>query len=237
MVEYLKTKKGYFYKLLKNGEKKRISEKEYNRKNKKMIGGRGKSEQEIIDELKKEGKYDEWVKSSGYFGIIDNSSNRQFTWTDINGKRVIVSGVTKTYEEKPRIEYIAVFEFCNPINNSPPTHNSPIVKQNNYSIVDKNIILSTRGLATCSALLMIIGNKKFMAHIDANTDLVPIVEEIDGVIKKQKIDPKSLKAYIYAGDGHSFRTEDMAKTICRRLDIPKNKIYTMYADSMNLIEF
>ena len=44
MVEYIKSKKGYFYKLLKNGEKKRISQEEYNkknktRKNKKMIGG------------------------------------------------------------------------------------------------------------------------------------------------------------------------------------------------------
>ena len=42
MVEYLKTKKGYFYKLKKNGEKKRISQEEYikknkTRKNKKMI--------------------------------------------------------------------------------------------------------------------------------------------------------------------------------------------------------
>ena len=35
MVEYLKTKKGYFYKLKKNGEKKRISYEEYNKKNKK----------------------------------------------------------------------------------------------------------------------------------------------------------------------------------------------------------
>jgi len=46
MVEYLKSKKGYFYKLKKNGEKKRISQEEYNkknktRKNKKMIGGAG----------------------------------------------------------------------------------------------------------------------------------------------------------------------------------------------------
>lgn len=46
MVEYLKTKKGFFYKLRKNGKKKRISQKEYNkknktRKNKKMIGGTG----------------------------------------------------------------------------------------------------------------------------------------------------------------------------------------------------
>jgi hypothetical protein len=44
MVKYLKTKKGYFYKLKKNGEKKRISREEFNKKNKtiknkKMIGG------------------------------------------------------------------------------------------------------------------------------------------------------------------------------------------------------
>ena len=43
MIEYIKSKKGYFYKLLKNGEKKRISQDEYNkkRKNKKMTGGAG----------------------------------------------------------------------------------------------------------------------------------------------------------------------------------------------------
>jgi len=43
MIEFIKSKKGYFYKLLKNGEKKRISQDEYNkkRKNKKMTGGAG----------------------------------------------------------------------------------------------------------------------------------------------------------------------------------------------------
>ena len=51
MVEYLQSKKGYFYKLKKNGEKKRISQEEYNkknktRKNKKMIDGVG----ELIEE-------------------------------------------------------------------------------------------------------------------------------------------------------------------------------------------
>lgn len=40
MVEYLKTKKGYFYKILKNGDKKRISQDEYNKKTiRKMKGG------------------------------------------------------------------------------------------------------------------------------------------------------------------------------------------------------
>lgn len=46
MVQYLKTKRGYFYKLFKNGKKKRITQKEYKksktRKNKHiLIGGNG----------------------------------------------------------------------------------------------------------------------------------------------------------------------------------------------------
>lgn len=66
MVEYLKTKKGYFYKLKKNGEKKRISQEEYNkknktRKNKKIIGG-GRTEADKINELKKKGKYAELIR-------------------------------------------------------------------------------------------------------------------------------------------------------------------------------
>ena len=57
MVEYLKTKKGYFYKFKKNGEKKRISQEEYNkknktRKNKKMMGG-NLSELDSLDVSKK----------------------------------------------------------------------------------------------------------------------------------------------------------------------------------------
>lgn len=39
MVEYVKTQKGYFYKLYKNGEKKRISREEYGKKIKKITGG------------------------------------------------------------------------------------------------------------------------------------------------------------------------------------------------------
>jgi hypothetical protein len=52
MIEYIKSKKGYYYKLLKNGEKKRISQDEYNKKikSKKMTGGAGEpiEEDDII---------------------------------------------------------------------------------------------------------------------------------------------------------------------------------------------
>lgn len=59
MVKYFKTKKGYLYKLLKNGKKKRISQKEYKKKNKSrkninMIGG-GEYEEDI---------YNQFVRSS-----------------------------------------------------------------------------------------------------------------------------------------------------------------------------
>ena len=37
MVEYVKTKKGYFYRLSKNGEKKRISKEEFSKKRQKTI--------------------------------------------------------------------------------------------------------------------------------------------------------------------------------------------------------
>ena len=45
MVTHLRTKKGYYYKCLKNGNKKRISQKEYSRKKtqkqRKITGGNG----------------------------------------------------------------------------------------------------------------------------------------------------------------------------------------------------
>jgi 2-polyprenyl-3-methyl-5-hydroxy-6-metoxy-1,4-benzoquinol methylase len=50
MVEYFKTQKGYFYKFKKNGEKKRISEEEYNKKNKKMIGS-GNYEEDVREQF------------------------------------------------------------------------------------------------------------------------------------------------------------------------------------------
>jgi hypothetical protein len=48
MVEYLRSEKGYFYKIKKNGEKKRISREEYYKKNKKIIGGTVEIEEDDI---------------------------------------------------------------------------------------------------------------------------------------------------------------------------------------------
>lgn len=119
MVQYLKTKRGYCYKLLKNNERKRISKEEYNkknktRKNKKMIGG-GKTQEEIIDELIKNEKYDEWVRLGALFGQTSNKLKYKgmnfqtpFQYYNVNRDIVHVSMVSDIY--KPDLDNIAVFE-------------------------------------------------------------------------------------------------------------------------------
>jgi len=222
MVEYLKTKKGSFYKLKKNGEKKRISREEFNkknktRKNKKMIGG-GRTEQDIIDELEKEGKWEEWKKLGGRFGQTSYTLEeeifliRPYMYYDVHGKIVKVSTSAKKY--RPDVDNIAVFEahiVKDPTN----------VDQSEYRIVDVSESLSTSGLATCSALAMIIGNKKFMTHLDATTDIAPIIDAVDTTIKTERIAADSLKPIIYVGSLDNSRTLEKAKEICSGVRIPK----------------
>ena len=224
MVEYLKTKNGYFYKLKKNGEKKRISQEEYNKnktrknkKNKKIIGG-GKTEQEIIDELKTKGKYDEWVSLGSKFGLTSNTLQakfflvRPYKYYDVDGNLVNVSMIQSMY--RPDVDNIAVFKqhFV-----KDPTH----VDQSKYRIVNISEKLSTAGLATCTGLAMIIGTKKFMTHLDATTDIDPIISAIDKIIATEGIVAGSLNPIIYAGDFDSSLTLKKAKEICSRVGIPE----------------
>lgn len=223
MVEYLKTKKGYFYKLKKNGEKKRISQKEYDkknktRKNKKMIGG-GRSEEEIIEELRTKGKYDEWVSLGSKFGLTSDTLKvklflyRPYQYYDVDGKLVNVSMVQKTY--RPDVDNIAVFKQHIV---KDPTH----VNQSKWRIVDISEELSTSGLATCTGLAMIIGTKKFMTHLDATTRIEPIIFAINKIIETEKIAASSLIPFIYAGNIKSSLTLEKAKEICSRVGIPQS---------------
>ena len=78
MVEYLKTKKGYFYKLKKNGEKKRISYEEYNKKNKKiknMIGG---------GEIKEIKENDNETEFEQKYAIINYGTGKISTYNLVN---------------------------------------------------------------------------------------------------------------------------------------------------------
>jgi hypothetical protein len=221
MVEYLKTKKGYFYKFKKNGEKKRISQEEYRKnktiKNKKMIGG-GRTEQEIIDELITKEKYDEWVSLGSKFGLTSNTLQakvflvRPYQYYDVDGNLVNVSMVTKKY--RPDVDNIAVFKQHYV---KDPTH----VDQSKYRIVNISDELSTTGLATCTGLAMIIGTKKFMTHLDASTDIEPIIYAIDKIITTEGIVAGSLNPIIYAGSLDSSLTLEKAKKICSKVGIPE----------------
>ena len=222
MVEYLKTKKGYFYKLKKNGEKKRISQEEYikknkTRKNKKMIGG-GRTEQEIIEELKTKGKYDEWISLGSKFGLTSDTlqSNfflvRPYKYYDVDENLVNVSMITSTY--RPDVDNIAVFKQHYV---KDPTH----VDQSKYRIGNISEELSTTGLATCTGLAMIIGTKKFMTHLDATTPIDPIISAIGKIITTEGIVAGSLNPIIYAGNLDSSLTLEKAKEICSRVGIPE----------------
>jgi len=223
MVEYLKTKKGYFYKLKQNGEKKRISREEFNkknktRKNKKMIGG-GRTEQEIIDELKTKEKYDEWISLGSNFGLTSDTLRakiflvRPYIYYDVDGNIVNVSMITNTY--RPDVDNIAVFKQH--VVKDDPTY----VDQSKYRIVNVSERLFTSGLTTCTGLAMIIGTKKFMTHLDATTPIDPIISAIDQIIATEGIAAGSLKPIIYAGGIDSSLTLEKAKEICSRVGIPK----------------
>ena len=72
-MKLIQSEKNYFYKLYKNGKKKRISFEIYQK------GGVGKSEKELIQELKDAGKYDEWVEKGHMYGItMRGNRNRSF---------------------------------------------------------------------------------------------------------------------------------------------------------------
>ena len=224
MVEYLKTKKGYFYKLKKNGEKKRISREEFNkknktRKNKKMIGG-GRTEQEIIHELKTKEKWDEWISLGGRFGQTSYTLgeeaeiflHRPYMFYDVDGKIVNVSTTASNYRSD--VDNIAVFKahiVKDPTN----------VDQSEYRIVDKSETLSNTGLATCTALAMIIGAKKFMTHLDATTPIDPIIFVIGQIIATERIAAGSLKPIIYTGCIVSSLTLKKAIDICSGVGIPE----------------
>jgi hypothetical protein len=185
--------------------------------NKKMIGG-GKTQQEIIDELRTKGKYDEWVRLGSLYGLTSDTLKvkfflvRPFKYYDVDGNLIDVSMVQNTY--RPDVDNIAVFEQ---VMVKDPTN----VEQSKYRIADISEELSTAGLATCTGLAMIIGTKKFMTHLDASTPKNPIIAAINQIITTEQIAPESLIPLIYAGSLNSSVTLQKAKEICLSLGIPE----------------
>ena len=94
-MKLIQSEKNYFYKLYKNGKKKRISFEIYQK------GGLGKSEEELIQELKDAGKYDEWFKKGHCYGITTrgNTNRRFYEYTVMDGSIGTFSSITSSYSE------------------------------------------------------------------------------------------------------------------------------------------
>ena len=196
-----------------------------------MIGG-GRTEQEIIDELKTKEKYDEWISLGSKFGLTSDTLQantflvRPYMYYDVDGNIVNVSMITRTY--RPDVDNIAVFKQ-NYVKD--PTH----VDQSKYKIVNADEVLSTYGLATCTGLAMHIGTKKFMTHLDANTPIDPIISAINTTITSEGIEAPSLKPIIFAGGLDSSVTLSKAQKICSAVGILKQNYDIRYTCMMERV--
>jgi hypothetical protein len=187
----------------------------------------GKSKNEIIDELKSKGKYEEWIRIGGNFGLTSNTLNakffliRPYKYYDVDGNIVDVSMVQSDY--RPDVNNIAVFkQFII----RDPTH----VDQSTYRICDISETLSTTGLATCTGLIMIIGNKKFLTHLDASTNILPIVKDINKTLSEYNSIPNNItNIKIYAGSLDHSLSIIKAKDICTLVGIEESKIEILQA--------
>lgn len=178
-----------------------------------------KSYNDLIDELKLNNKYDEWLSYGSYFGQISYTlktkffSVRPYQYYDMYDNIINVSAVGKTFRND--IINIPVFK-------QNYIEDKTNVKQNSFRIVNIDETLSTAGLATCCGLSMIIENKKFLTHLDAKTDIYFIIDAIKQIKYNKIIDVK-----IYAGCLDSYITVEKAKLICSILNIDEYKIFNV----------
>ena len=95
-MKLVQSEKNYFYKLYKNGKKKRISFEVYQK------GGVGKSEAELNKELRDAGKYDEWFQKGHMYGITmrGNRNHRFYEWTLIDGSTRKFSEISRVYKNE-----------------------------------------------------------------------------------------------------------------------------------------
>ena len=209
-MKLIQSEKNYFYKLYKNGNKKRISFETYQK------GGLGKSEQKLKKELEDAGKYDEWVKRHLYGITMRGNSNRRFyEWTLMDGSTRKFSSITESYWDG-QIN-TPVFDLVGSISN--------YVGQGSFKIVPNSRRLNTFGMSTCSGLTMKLGNQKFLSHIDAITDTSEMLSAIHDCLIKQELTTSDISnVKIYRGPQNSNRSNQIIHELLESLSIPQNKI-------------
>ena len=181
-------------------------------------------------------KYKEWVNKGSYFGH-SNSIKKIFKETpykyyDMNGNIVNVSSISTQY----RNDCINI-----PIFNQFVQKDETFVNQGRYKIVKSHKVLTTAGVATCSALAIIFGDQKVLVHLDSSIDNVYSLEEsrlqnffnnldiklplyeimMVNTIKDNIKDLSDIKANIYSGCFTTFNSISIkkAKKICLLLGI------------------
>lgn len=181
-----------------------------------------KTEERWIAELKEKGKFEEWVSLGSRFGVILWSSFSRFVdqtpyqYYNMDGNIIFVSMIQTKYRDDTE---------CIPVFKQKVVKNHTNVDQSKYRIVEKTERLSTAGLATCTGLAMVVGSKKFMAHLDACTPTHPIKRALRELIQEESADVTELRPIIYAGSLNSELTQQSAMDICEYLGIPAEKCY------------
>lgn len=145
--------------------------------------------------LKNNNLYEKWVENGSYFGIIQHPPGESVViYKDMFNNNVGVNMVsTDFYDiEKgvsfPVFNYVSqgsVYDLPQYLLNGIPIRLK--VKQGQFLIVPKTESLTTAGLATCSGLAMIIGTKKFLTHLDATTNIVPIINAIKDTLTEENM--------------------------------------------------
>jgi hypothetical protein len=186
-----------------------------------MKNNNNKTEEELMQDLKKNGKYENWVKNGKFFGLIDrrihDPTRIKYIYRDAYNNNVTLCEITRTFtSDKINIPVL------NYVGKDMGSH----VSQATYRIVNSTEMLSTSGLATCTALSMTIGKKKFLAHLDAGTKIGGMLISIKNAMEEEKITSCYItNIKIYAGSGlggGSEQTVIKAKAILDELNITKN---------------
>ena len=195
----------------------------------------------LVQELKKKGKYDEWVSLGSYYGQTGSIfTTRGYKYYDMDGDIINVSCISNKYRDVIPIVNTPVFkQYC--------VKDVTNVLQATYRIVPNSEELSTSGLATCCGLAILLGNKKFLAHLDTSMknkipphvneayydtldiiltrydrEMVKILQhEIHNEIHNELHNEihNEIKATIYAGNLYSDVSVKKAKKICNMVGI------------------
>jgi hypothetical protein len=85
------------------------------------------------------------------------------------------------------------------------------VPQASFTIQPREVPVLTYGLATCTVLSMVIGTKRFLAHIDAEMDVMPLILAIVETIKAEKARPSEVKVWTGLGGSANNAEESLLK--------------------------